>query len=133
MDAYDSQLSQEVEDVSRVLGLNTHVKVLRWVDRVTRSKVNSDDCRLALGLAAFPDRMKGKLEPKEWRPMIASSLIYRKILVRNVPGSILVTALVTFVILIVGAGVMSAIFGNRVGFRSSSMSSSWEVRSLRIG
>jgi hypothetical protein len=77
--------------------------------------------------------MKGKLEPKEWRPMIASSLIYRKILVRNVPGSILVTALVTFVILIVGAGVMSAIFGNRVGFRSSSMSSSWEVRSLRIG
>src|SRR5437667_2638380 len=102
MDAYDSQIAQDVEDVSRILGLKITVRVLRWVDRVTRSKVNSDDFRFALGLAAFPDRMRGKLEPKEWRPLIASTLIFRKIFARNPPGSILVTVLALFVLLVIG-------------------------------
>src|SRR6266566_1198586 len=115
MDAYDSQIAQDVEDVSMILGLKITVKVLRWVDRVTRSKVNSDDCRFALGLAAFPDRMKGRLEPKEWRPLIASTLIHRKILARNPPGSILVSMLALFVLMIVGAGILLAIFGNGGG------------------
>ena len=115
MDAYDSQIAQDVEDVSRILGLKITVKVLRWVDRVTRSKVNSDDCRFAFGLAAFPDRMKGRLEPKEWRPLIASTLIHRKILARNPPGSILVSMLALFVLMIVGAGILLVIFGNGAG------------------
>src|SRR5207244_1075983 len=115
MDAYDSQIAQDVEDVSRILGLKITVKVLRWVDRVTRSKVNSDDCRFAFGLAAFPDRMKGRLEPKEWRPLLASTLIHRKILARNPPGSILVSMLALFVLMIVGVGILVAIFGYGTG------------------
>ncbi len=102
MDTYDSQIVEVAEDLCRVLGLKPQVRQLRWVDRVTRSKVNSDDFRFALGLAAFPDRMRGKLEPKEWRPLIASTLIFRKIFARNPPGSILVTVLALFVLLVIG-------------------------------
>jgi len=115
MDSYDSQVIQEAQDLCMVLNLKTQIKQLHWVDRVTRSWVNSDDCRFALGLAAFPDRMKGRLEPKEWRPLIASSLIHRKILARNPPGSYLVTMVAMFVSLIVGAGILLAIFGNGAG------------------
>ncbi len=115
MDSYDSQLIQEAQDLCKVFNLKTQITQLHWVDRVTGSKVNSDDCRFALGLAAFPDRMKGRLEPKEWRPLIASSLIHRKILARNPPGSYLVTMLAMFVFLIVGAGILLAIFGNGAG------------------
>src|SRR5437667_9822736 len=104
MDAYDSQIAQDVEDVSRILGLKITVKVLRWVARVTRSQVNSDDCRFALGLAALPDRMKGRLEPKEWRPLLASTLIHGKIVGRNPPGSTLVSIMALFVLMVVGAG-----------------------------
>jgi hypothetical protein len=80
---------------------------LLWADRV-----NSDDCRFALGLASFPDRMKGRLEPKEWRPLIASTLIYRKIIARNPPASAVVSVAVLFVLLVGGAGILSAIFGS---------------------
>src|SRR5207245_11123656 len=66
-------------------------------------------------LAALPERMKGRLEPKEWRPLIASTLIHRKILARNQPGSILVSMLALFVVMIVGAGLLLAIFGNGAG------------------
>jgi hypothetical protein len=79
--------------------------------RVTRSKINSDDFRFALGLAAFPDRMKGKLEPREWRPLIASTLIFRKIFARNPPGSILGSVLALFVLLVVGARILVTVIG----------------------
>lgn len=111
LDTYDSQIVEVAEDLCRVLGLKPQVRQLRWVDRVTRSKVNSDDFRFALGLAAFPDRMRGKLEPKEWRPLIASTLIFRKIFARNPPGSILVTVLALFVLLVIGAGILVTLFG----------------------
>lgn len=111
MDTYDSQIVEVAEDLCRVLGLKPQVRQLRWVDRVTRSKVNSDDFRFALGLAAFPDRMRGKLEPKEWRPLIASTLIFRKIFARNPPGSILVTVLALFVLLVIGRNIGDTLRG----------------------
>ncbi len=91
MDAYDTQIIEQSDDVCRVLDLRSQVKRLRWADRVSTGKVNSDDCRFALGLASFPDQMKGRLEPKEWRPLIASTLIYRRIIARNPPGSAVVS------------------------------------------
>jgi hypothetical protein len=107
MDDYDTQVVEEADDICRVLSLKPQIKRLLWADRV-----NSDDCRFALGLASFPDRMKGRLEPKEWRPLIASTLIYRKIIARNPPGSAVVAIAVLFVLLVGGAGILSAIFGS---------------------
>ncbi len=115
MDAYDSQIIKEADDICGVLGLKSQITQLQWVDRVTRSKVNSDECRFALGLAAFPDRMNGRLDPKEWRPLIASTLIYRKIIARNPPGSIVVSIAALFVLLVGGAGILLAIFGSAAG------------------
>jgi hypothetical protein len=115
MDGYDNQLIEEGQDLCKALNLKAQIARLVWVDRVPWSKVKSDDCHIGSGLAVFPDRMKGKLEPKEWRPLMASSLIYHGGLSRNPPGSILVALLATFVLMTVGGGVMSAIFGNMVG------------------
>jgi len=112
IDGYDSQLLKEVQDLCKFLNLKTRIRRLSWFDRVTGSKVNSDDCRYGLDLAVFPDRMKGRLEPKEWRPLVASSLIYRKILVRRLGDRVVVMALAAFAFLTVGAAVVLAIFGS---------------------
>jgi hypothetical protein len=112
LDLYDSQLIEEEQNLCKVLNLTTKTRRLIWRDRVPWSKIKSDDCHLGHGVAVFPDRMKGRLEPKEWRPLMASHLIYRNILVRNPPSSLLVTMLATAILMTVGGGIMAVIFGN---------------------
>lgn len=78
---------------------------MRWLDRAIWSKINSDECRFGADGVLFPDRMKGKLEPTEWRPLMASSLIFQKILARNMPASFLVTIPLLFLATLIGAGI----------------------------
>jgi len=111
MDDYDMQLLHQVADICRALNLNMQVKRLRWLDRAIWSKINSDDCRFAADGVLFPDRMKGRLEPKEWRPLMASSLTFHKRLVWNMPGSTIVTVFITLGLMLLGAGIMSYAFG----------------------
>src|SRR5260370_36685798 len=115
MDDYDMALLHQVADICRVLNLNVQVKRLRWLDRAIWSKINSDDCRFAAEGVLFPDRMKGRLEPKEWRPLMASSLTFHKRLVWNMPGSTIVTIFIMFGLMLLGAGIMSYAFGGGAG------------------
>ena len=111
LDAYDSLLIEEAHDLCRTFNLTPKVRRLFWIDRMFWSKVNSDECSFGTKIVLFPDRMKGRLEPEEWKPIMASSLVFKKILVKNMPASYLVALPVLFVVSLIGAGI-STLLGN---------------------
>ena len=112
MDGSDGQIIKETEDVCKALDLKVRIRQLYWVDRTVGRKFKADECHFSLGLATFPVSMKGRLDPKEWRPLIASTMIYRKIISRNPPKSIVVTIAALFALLVGGLGILSKLFGD---------------------
>ena len=66
---------------------------------------------MGLHVAYFPKQMRGRLDAKDWRPMIASSLIYRKILSREFPLGLLPLIGGTFLILVLGGAILIDLFG----------------------
>jgi hypothetical protein len=84
-------------------GLN--LRDIRWMEwipagRSTRS-VPSDWCMLLRHSMIMPARMMGRLTVEEWRPLIASSLVFEKKLKRSMRGT---TFLLTGMPLIVALG-----------------------------
>ncbi len=113
MEDYDNQVLQEAQDLCKALNLGTQIRLLRWRDKTLWSTAGSDDFGFGLGLGLLPLRLKGKLEPEEWRPLMAASLIYRKQLGGSFPlKRLFATILSTLLLLLVGAGVSSYVFGN---------------------
>jgi hypothetical protein len=116
MEDYDNQVLQQAQDLCKVLNLVYQAKRILWVDPFfTRDKIGSDECRFGLDVVAFPGWMRKRLEPTEWRPLITSSLIFRKLLAPQMPWGIWLTAFVTFWIMIIGGGVFAALFGRNAG------------------
>ena len=115
MDRYDTQLAREGEDICRLLDLPRHVRRIRWLDRIFWKTYPSDGCGFGRIDGYFPARMKGRLEPKEWRPIMCSRRIYSQ-LQRNPPLSVFFGWIATlFLIMIVGAGFASGQFGSMRG------------------
>lgn len=112
MDDYDNQLLQEVQDICDALNLSARAKRLTWTNRVGTSRVNSDDFRFGLDLAFFPKPMKGRLQAKEWKPIIASSLIFRKILFKQFPLGLLTIMLGAFLSLIPAGWIALNLFAD---------------------
>jgi hypothetical protein len=110
-DPYDSLLIEEAQDLCRTFNLTTKVRRLFWLDRMLWSKINSDECRFGADGVFCPDRMKGRLEPEEWKPIMASSLVFKKILVKNMPASYLIALPVLITVTLIGAGI-STLLGN---------------------
>ena len=84
-------------------GLN--LRDIRWMEwipagRSTRS-VPSDWCMFLRNSMILPARMMGKLSVEEWRPLIASSLVFDKKIKRSMRGT---TFLLTGLPLIVSLG-----------------------------
>ena len=111
LEAYDGLLIEEAQDLCQTFNLTMKVRRVFWLDRILWSKINSDECRFGADGVFCPDRMKGRLEPEEWKPIMASSLVFRKILVRNMPASYLVALPVLLVVTLIGAGI-STLLGN---------------------
>lgn len=115
MDNYDTQLTREGEDICRVLDLPTHVRRVQWLDRILWNTYQSDSCGFGRVTGYFPARMKGKIEPQEWRPIMCSRRIYNQ-LQKNPPLSVIFTSIATlFLVVINGAGIASGQLGNTRG------------------
>ena len=110
VDEYDNQLLQTVQDVCNSLNLRMKARQLMWTNRVVVSKVNSDDCRFGLDVAYFPKSMRGKLDAKDWKPIIASSLNFRKILFKQFPLGLLPLIGGAFLILLIGGWIVGSFF-----------------------
>jgi len=112
-DSYDSEIVREGNDVCHRLNLPEHVRRIVWLDRILWHAFDSDECFFHGRDGLFPARMKGRLAPNEWRPLIASYKMFRYIR-RNVPGRVLIMIPVTFLTLL-GAGLTSRFLGADFG------------------
>ncbi len=111
LEAYDSLLIEEAQDLCKTFNLTTKVRRLLWIDRALWSKINSDECRFGADGVLSPDRMKGRLEPEEWKPIMSSSLVFQKILATRMRVRFLVAIPVLFVVTLIGAGI-ATLLGN---------------------
>lgn len=112
-DSYDAELVREGTDICLKLNLPEHVRRIVWLDRVLWHTLHSDECFFHGREALFPSRMKGKLEPREWRPLIASYKMY-KFYRRNPPLRIFLTVPAMFLAFIVTALIVR-IFATDLG------------------
>lgn len=112
-DSYDAELVREGADVCQKLNLPEHVRRIAWLDRALWHNFHSDKCFFHGKEALFPARMKGKLEPREWRPLIASYKLY-KFYRRNPPLRIFLVLPAMFLALTVAAAIVR-IFATDVG------------------
>ncbi len=107
----DSRLLETASDLGQQLDLsNLDIKEVRWMDWVPAGRsarpVPSDWCFFQRHSMIMPARMVGKLTVEEWRPLIASSLIYGKKIERSLRGRMfLLTFLPTILVL---AGTFAA-------------------------
>jgi len=145
MEDYDNQVLQQAQDLCKVLNLVYQAKRILWIDPFfTRKKIGSDECRFGLDVVAFPGWMRKRLEPTEWRPLIASSLIFRKLLARQMPWGVWLTAFVTFWIMVIGGGILGTLFGSNaripflfytlfvaVPFLANRVKQAWKKQSLK--
>src|SRR6266508_1197354 len=107
------KVSDKILEIARGLCLLLDIPVLYlksivWTDRTWNPRgggriVPSDQCLiLPPGDLALAKRMRGKLTPEEWKPVIASALIYEKKLVPKLRGK----ALANIVLPVAGSTVI---------------------------
>jgi hypothetical protein len=111
MDSYDTQLAREGEDICRVLDLPKHVKRITWMEPFRWHTFDSDRCSFGRIVGYFPAQMKGRLEPKEWRPIMASSRFLRQIHGNPPVRSIIVGIFAAFIFLTGIATASAGVFG----------------------
>jgi hypothetical protein len=111
MDSYDTQLAREGEDICRVLDLPKHVKRITWMEPFLWHTFDSDRCSFGRIVGYFPAQMKGRLEPKEWRPIMASSRFLRQIHGNPPVRSIIVGFFAAFIFLVGIGGASVEGFG----------------------
>ncbi len=111
MDSFDTQLAREGEDICRVLDLPKHMRQITWMDRILWHTFDSDRCSFGRVVGYFPAQMKGRLEPKEWRPIMASSRILRQIHGNPPVRSIFISTLALFILFVGIAGASAGVLG----------------------
>src|SRR5260370_5125961 len=102
----DPRLLEMASSLGQQLDLPVlNLRDIRWMEWIplggsTRS-VPSDWCMFLRHSMILPARMMGKLTVEEWRPVIASSLVFEKMIKRSMRGT---TLLLTGMPLIVALG-----------------------------
>ncbi len=104
---YDYKIVQVGNDVCRQLGFESKTVQVLWMDWETRlGRMDSDECSYIRQAILLPKRMRGMLEPEEWKPIMGSSLIYRKRLTRSQPWRITWAILLATLLVILGGAVI---------------------------
>jgi hypothetical protein len=102
-EALDRRILETVSSLCQQLGItNYNPQIVSWVSLIPRGRamveMPYDEVLLSKREIMLPAAMRTKLEPEEWKPIIASALIMSKKLRRKVIGRMLM-----------GLGVMIAI------------------------
>src|SRR6266700_4198565 len=78
----DIRILQIVEELRSQLRIASAPKKISWQNRISEGKgshlLPSDECEIRLSLLILPERMREMLEPDEWGPLVASSLVYHR-------------------------------------------------------
>jgi hypothetical protein len=108
---YDYRIVQASRDVYRQLGFDSRVSQVVWFDWERFGRMSSDECSFVQDGVILPKRLRGVLEADEWRPIMASRLIYRKRWMRSQPWRQTLAMLVSIPLVIFGGALMAFLFG----------------------
>ncbi len=97
--------------MSRQLGFNSKVAQVVWSDWDKFGSQPSDECSFVGDSIILPKRVRGVLDPDEWKPIIASKLVYRKRWMRSQPWRETLGVLVSIPLVIFGGALMALLFG----------------------
>src|SRR2546428_6649026 len=90
----DQQLLEIARDLCRRLGCyNLNPNTISWKEKMGIRRLPADHFMILRGDIQLSSRAMGQLTPDEWRPIIASGLIYFKTLTRNSLVGMLTTML----------------------------------------
>src|SRR5437879_12241075 len=90
----DQKLLQIARDLCRQLGYyNLNPDTISWKERMGIRRLPADHFMILRGQVQLSTRSMGQLTPDEWRPIIASGLIYFQNLTRNFLVGMLTTML----------------------------------------
>src|SRR2546426_10023467 len=90
----DQQLLEIARDLCRKLGYyNLNPDTISWKEKMGIRRLPADHFMMLRGELQLSTRSMGQLTPDEWRPIIASGLIYFKTLTRNSLVGMLTTML----------------------------------------
>src|SRR2546428_14044849 len=110
-DDYDREIVKAGQEVCQQLSIRFKLSRVSWRKWSPFLRVASDDCIFTGGRLVLPWWMRGRLKPSEWRPLMASSLIYNRRLVWTFPSDLGILLIGTVVLVIVGAGLFFPSFG----------------------
>src|SRR5437879_12004999 len=80
----DQQLLESARDLCCKLGYyNLNPNTISWKEKMGMRRLPADHFMILRGDIQLSSRAMGQLTPEEWRPIIASGLIYFKTLTRN--------------------------------------------------
>src|SRR5437879_12335804 len=80
----DQQLLESARDLCCKLGYyNLNPNTISWKEKMGMRRLPADHFMILRGDIQLSSRAMGQLTPEEWRPIIASGLIYYKTLTRN--------------------------------------------------
>jgi hypothetical protein len=105
----DKAILEATAGVAQQLGISFNPVTISWNTFVQRGRsfaeLPIDECQFTQSVLTLPEAMKGRLEAEEWKPVIASALIFSKEMRGKLVGGLLVLALV-----IVGLNVLGWLF-----------------------
>jgi len=108
---YDAQIVKVGKEVCQLLGVKSKLSRVSWRKWSPFVRVSSDDCIFAGGVLALAWWMRGRLTPSEWRPLMASSLIYNKRLFWTMTEDMAITMIMMVILGIGGIGLFFEILG----------------------
>lgn len=103
----DPRLLETASNLGQQLDFSSlDLREVRWMEWVPAGRsvrpVPSDWCFFQRHSMIMPAHMMGKLTVEEWRPLIASSLIYEKKIARSLRGRALLLIVLPFVLVLAG-------------------------------
>ncbi len=99
---YERQILEIVSGLGRDIGVKVHPKRILWLGRTVPAPsfmtgIGSDQCDFDGGDVILPKPLKDKLSPVEWKPLLASQLLYERRSALTIVARWLASVLILFV------------------------------------
>ena len=107
----DGRILAFAKEIGETLGIPaSNFRRIRWV-----KYVQSDGCAFRSGSLGLSSRMKEKLDPSDWKPLLASHFIYKKTRRKRLLPTALKDAAIYVVIFFVGIILVARVLGQNGG------------------
>src|SRR5712692_4515239 len=116
MDPEDQRIVDIARELCQRLGITKiNPRIVSWREKQGLVRVPPDQVLFTMDNILLPKSLMGKLEPEEWKPLLASSLIYHWKSQSKVALGMIVRTIPIVVLLPVGLVLLDRILINQFG------------------